>query len=390
MKKHLEKLLEIRDVSKRRDLLVRAGLAEEEIEELLERVHFLRKGKEKFPRAAKMRFSREGLAQASSKWVAEYRTLRIRERLGGVARILDVCAGIGGDTIALATRWPVIAIERDPETMAILRHNLGVHGLEEKVQLIEGDILQLLDDESARAAWGQVDCIFFDPSRRAQGSRRIETELYAPPLSLLDRLRGLTPNVVAKISPAVDLSSIEYDCDIEVISYKGSVKEITLWFGALQSAAGERRVRATKLPEKITWTKKAESRKIGTRPPGAFLYEPDPAFIKAHLIQDLARHFQLELLDSRLAFLTSDVRIDDPTLKRYRVCESVEVSDREIERRLQAHGIGRADFKARGIAVNLQTLQKRIRPQGRDRGLVILTRVEGRKRALLCRYDSRY
>ncbi len=34
MKKHLEKLLEIRDVSKRRDLLVRAGLAEEEIEVL--------------------------------------------------------------------------------------------------------------------------------------------------------------------------------------------------------------------------------------------------------------------------------------------------------------------------------------------------------------------
>ena len=94
----IDKLSQIRDVKERRNLLVKKGFGKPEIEKLLEEVHLRIKGKLKFPRAHQMKFSRDSLAQASSKYVAEYRTWKMRQKLGEVQKSLDVGSGIGGDT----------------------------------------------------------------------------------------------------------------------------------------------------------------------------------------------------------------------------------------------------------------------------------------------------
>ena len=70
MESLLDTLSQIRDVKKRRVFLERKGFTKPEIEDILEKVHLQIKGKKKFPRAHQMKFSREGLAQASSKYVA--------------------------------------------------------------------------------------------------------------------------------------------------------------------------------------------------------------------------------------------------------------------------------------------------------------------------------
>ncbi|MAE94971.1 MAG: hypothetical protein CL910_09955 [Deltaproteobacteria bacterium] len=383
---HLQRISRIRDVSKRRAALEKAGLAEAEIEALLEQAHYLVKGKEKFPRASRMRFSREGLAQASSKWTAEYRTWKIRQRLGQVERVLDACSGIGGDAIALATRWKVLAVERDHETAGLLRHNLAAHGVEGRVEIVEGDLLALLDDPAFVAQASRVDCVFFDPSRRGDGARRIDAADYEPPISLIDRLRELSGNLCVKVSPMLDLDQLPDACDLEVVSHKGAVKETLLWFGALRESPDAVCVQATKLPERVTWTRSATPPTPPLTPPGRHLYEPDGAFAKAGLTGDLAAHFGLSALDRGVAFLTSDELVESPLFKRYRVCETLPLSYKLIGERLCALGIGRPDFKARGVAIDLRTVHKKIKSRGRGKGLVVFTRVAGEARALLCRY----
>ena len=90
MEKLIKKLSLMRDVKKRRSYLNIRGFETEELERILEQVHFRVKGKKKFPRADQMRFTREGLAQSSSIHVAQYRTLKMRKKLGIIKKSLDI------------------------------------------------------------------------------------------------------------------------------------------------------------------------------------------------------------------------------------------------------------------------------------------------------------
>ncbi|NKB72167.1 MAG: hypothetical protein GKR89_34245 [Candidatus Latescibacteria bacterium] len=383
----LKRLETIRDVSKRRALINREGLDGDEAKALLDEAHFRTRGREKFPRAKDMRFTREGLAQASSKAVAEYRTWKMRQQLGAINRVLDVGAGIGGDTIALALRWGVVAVEKDPGTVELLRHNLDVYGVADNVEIVGADIRQWLQTDQAQGYRADISCVFFDPSRRASGRRVVSGEEYEPPLELIEELRQFCPDMGVKISPLTELSDISYDCDIEVISHKGTVRDMVLWFGRCKLAPDTRAVMATKLPERVTLVQRPGPRpKVGA--PLQYLYEPDPAFTKAHLVDVLATAHGLQLLDRDLGYLTGAKRLDEPVFKRYEICQLAPFDYGEISRRLVALNMGQIDFKARGVGIDLRVLHQRIKGRGKRRGVVVLTRVAGRKQALICRYDG--
>ena len=111
-----------------------------------------------------MKFTMQGLAQASSKYLAEYRTWKMRQQLGPIQKSVDVGSGIGGDTIAMALRWKVLSIEKDPMIMDMLKHNVQVYNVEKNVTYIHGDILELVDDKDFQNRLIDINCIFFDPS----------------------------------------------------------------------------------------------------------------------------------------------------------------------------------------------------------------------------------
>lgn len=386
MDRLIEELAKVRDVCKRRAILKRKGLSKEQIEDILARVHFQVKGRLKFPRAHLMRFSREGLAQASSKYVAEYRTWKMRSTLGKIGRSLDICCGIGGDTIAMATRWKVVAVEKDKDILEMARHNVNVYDLSEKVDFVQGDCVKLLDDKKFIDKVKDVDCIFFDPSRRCGEERTVKTEEYEPPLSFVEKLRTISPNICVKISPGTDQSRIEHDCDVEVVSYKGEVKEIMLWFGDFKGTSYWNRTLATKLPEMITLIKEEDGPDIPRSAPRRFLYEPDPAFIKAHMIQDLAKEFGLSLVHSKIAYLTGDEMVETPLLKMYLIKRVLDLDYGEINKTLSELGIGKVDFKARGVSIDLRNIHRKVRGKGRNKGLVIFTKIDARNQAIICMY----
>ena len=134
----------IRDVNKRRKYLKSQRVRDEDVDGILDDVHY--RGRDKFPRASKMRFTRDGLAMATGKAVAEYRTWKIRKQLGSVRKALDSCADIGGDTIAMSLRWPVVSVEIDPEMTEVLRHNIEGYDVQDKVEVVQGDISKLVSE----------------------------------------------------------------------------------------------------------------------------------------------------------------------------------------------------------------------------------------------------
>ncbi|MHA2400262.1 MAG: hypothetical protein ACXADU_15415 [Promethearchaeota archaeon] len=386
MESLIKRLAQIRDVKKRRFLLEKQGFSKSEIEEILRKVHFQVKGKKKFPRASQMKFTMQGLAQASSKSLAEYRTWKMRQQLGPIQKSVDVGSGIGGDTIAMALRWKVLSIEKDPIIMDMLKHNVQVYNVEKNVAYIHGDILELVDDKNFRKQLIDINCIYFDPSRRAKGKRTVKIEEYNPPLSLVERLQEFTPNICVKISPGVDISYIQYDCDIEVVSYKGEVREVVLWFGKFKKSSERNSLLATKLPEKITWVQKSERYDVPVSKPKKYIYEPDPAFIKAHLISDLAEEFKLYQLNKKIAYLTNDDFISTPILKSYQVLTYCKLDFTLINKTILELNLGKLDYKARGLFIDLKSIHKSIKGKGRNKGLIIFTKVLDDPSAIICKY----
>ncbi len=352
---------------------------------LIDLVHFRTRGRDKFPRASKMRFTRDGLAMATGKAVAEYRTWKIRKQLGTVRKALDVGAGIGGDTIAMALRWKVVSVENDSEMIEILNHNIGVYEVGNKVEVLEGDITELVNDPAFKKRLDGLDVIFFDPSRRNEKGRTVKTEEYTPPLDFINELLKLCPNLCVKISPGTEIQRIKHDCDIEVISNRGSTKEVVLWFGGLKQEKDTRSIMATKLPEKITMTRDASLRTVVT-PLDEYIYEPDPAFIKAWLVDTLADEFDLTRIHPTIAYLTGGRIQKTPLLKQYKVLAIVENKPEIINRELNSLRIGRVDFKARGVNVDMKGIHRKIRGKGRRKGLVVFTRIGEDEKAVICGY----
>lgn len=81
----------------------------------------------KFTRAQRMYFTRAGLEQAASEVIARHRATRS----DGVSRMADLCCGVGGDLIALAGQWEVLAVDRDPLHLRMATLNADVYGVAE-------------------------------------------------------------------------------------------------------------------------------------------------------------------------------------------------------------------------------------------------------------------
>ena len=141
-----------------------AALAADALETCLLR----RKGLAKFARANAMFFTRESLEMASGELVARYRA----KRFAAHPRVLDLCCGIGADTLALAAAGcQVTAIDSDPVRLKMAEHNLAVYGL--RAKFIQGDVLA--------DSLPEADAAFADPGRRASGQRYLALRDYLPP-----------------------------------------------------------------------------------------------------------------------------------------------------------------------------------------------------------------
>jgi len=87
--------------------------------------------------------------------------------LAGTSRsrttIVDLFAGVGGNTIAFATATPdrwhhIIGIERDPETLACARHNAKLYGVSDRITWVCADsLLEFLDPQYDSQRKSEVD-----------------------------------------------------------------------------------------------------------------------------------------------------------------------------------------------------------------------------------------
>jgi hypothetical protein len=330
-----------------------------------------REARAKFPFAGQLYFEREALEQASSYEISTYRA----ERYRGYTILADLGCSLGADTLALAGVAPTLGIDRDPLRLRLAGANLSALGLDERASLLQADLNHPLPF-SPQAGMA----LFFDPGRRTNGRRAHSVRRYQPPLRVIDSWLPRFPDLGVKISPGVDLDEIQgYDCEVEFISLRGELKEAVLWFGALKSAAR----RATLLPGGHTLATMEDERKLGLEQglpisePSAYLYEPDPAILRAGLVRPLGEQLLACQMDADIAYLTGDPYQPTPFARAWLVEAWMPFNLKRLRGYLRERGVGQVVVKKRGSPLEPEMLSRKLRLQGEEKRTLFLTHLRG-------------
>ncbi|MBV9788381.1 MAG: SAM-dependent methyltransferase, partial [Chloroflexi bacterium] len=218
-----------------------------------------------------------------------------------------------------------------------------------------------------------------DPARRSGGRRHWQPEDYEPPLSLIETWLPHAAGIGVKVAPGIDYDALPYDCEVEIVSVAGEVKEAGLWFGALRRATRS----AVLLPGGHT----LHATPISSTPviaPLRYLYEPDGAVIRAHLVEQLAEQIGAAKIDESIAFLTSDTLAHTPFARAFRVLETMAFNLKRLRSRLRELDVGQVVVKKRGSPIDPQVLEKQLRLQGSQALTIVLTHVQGQPSVILC------
>ncbi|WP_413093679.1 THUMP-like domain-containing protein [Streptomyces nitrosporeus] len=322
--------------------------------------------------AYRMFFTPAGVEQATRATVAAHRAGRFAGP-GGVRSVADLCCGIGGDAIALARAGvSVLAVDRDPLTAETARANAEALGLQDRIEVRCADVTEI--DTSA------YDAVFVDPARRGGRGRIFDPEAYSPPLSWATDAASRAPRAALKIAPGIPHEAIDPRAEAEWISDGGDVKEAVLWFG---EGAVPGTFRATLLPSGAALAAPAPLPAPPVGPVGRYLYEPDGAVIRAHLVAAVVEECGGRLIDETIAYVTSERRYESAYAAGYEITDQLPFSVKRLKALLRERQVGVLTVKKRGSAVEPEELRRKMKLQGPNAATVFLTRVAGAPTMLL-------
>lgn len=351
-----------------------AGHSAELVTAVLTQARLRQRARRKFGDFAdRMLFTEAGLEQATRLSVAALHAGRYQA--AGYARVADLGAGVGADSLALAALdIEVTAVEVDEVTAALTAFNLAPFG-NAWVEHADATAFDLTGQEA----------VFLDPARRTSGhtdTRRVGVSEYSPPLAFAWEIASRLPTAV-KLGPGFDRSAIPDSAEAQWISVDGETVELALWFGGLARS----RVRRSALV--VTGSVRAEMTATGDSADepvgelGAYLHEPAGAVIRARLLGDLARATATTMVSEGIAYLTGEQPLSTPLATSFRIEKVLPLDEKAVRAELRARSIGRLEVKKRGVDIDPAEFRKRVAPAGDQEGTVILTRIAGRRAAIL-------
>ncbi|WP_089012573.1 THUMP-like domain-containing protein [Micromonospora inositola] len=319
------------------------------------------------PAAAGMFLTRAGLEQATRRVVADRRAARLRA--AGVRTLADLGCGLGADALAAARAGiRVYGVEADPVTAAMAAANAEAAGLAESFTVECGDATAF--DVS------RVDGVFCDPARRKAGTgRRIfDPNSYSPPWDFVTGLAERVPHTVVKVAPGLDHALIPAGAEAEWVSVDGDLVEAALWCGRLAEVPRRATLLRGDTPHVLTGSGAAEA-PVG--PARRFLYDPDSAVVRAHLVAELAGELDATLADPSIAYLYADSPVRTPYARCLEVTDVLPFSLKRLRALLRDRRVGRVEILKRGSALEPEKLRRDLRLSGEAAASLVLTRVAG-------------
>jgi hypothetical protein len=346
------------------------------------------------PAAGRMFFTRAGLEQATRSVVALRRARRLHD--AEVRELADLGCGIGSDALAAAALGiRVHAVDTDPLTAAVAAANARALGL--------ADLVTVSCADATSVDLSTVDAVFCDPARRRGNTRVFDPRSFSPPWDFVVGLADAVPRTVLKLAPGIDHDLIPFGAEAEWVSVRGEVVEAAFWCGPLAEVPR----RASLLPSgpPASWPLASAAARSTTTLPTAplpaatlcgsgtrqaqvgpvrrYLYDPDGAVVRSHLVAEFADTVGGTLADPSIAYVFADAAVPTAFGRCFEVTEVLPIAVKRLRAALRERGVGRLTIKKRGSPLDPDQLRRQLRPAGPAEATLVLTRVAGAPTALL-------
>jgi hypothetical protein len=350
----------------------KSGVDPELLRFALNQAALKQRGAQKFEElATDLMFTEAGLEQATRLEVANWHARKFAS--AGITSITDLGAGIGADSIAFCQAGLITtSIENHPEAFLALEHNIrnypGCKALNQDVE------------QTAIETQG----VWLDPARRDQDRKsltpqRLQPEMFSPNLDLVFEIAAKHAAGV-KLAPAFPHEMIPKDFEANWVSHSQDLVELTLWGAPLGSPGVKKAVLVAETVLEFEGVHQlAPIAKLSN-----FIFEPDVSLIRSHLIGAFANQNGLKLIAENIAYLTSDVQLESPWLKSYRVIDVLPLDEKTIRTYCHKNQIGTLEIKKRGVDITPEQLRPKLKLKGAGTATLILTRVGSARQAIVC------
>lgn len=332
------------------------------------------RAEEKLPAelAARLLATDQLLQQASGAAEAAYKAARLAT-LAGDGPVWDLCCGLGVDALALAAAGCRVAACDLSESPALCAtHNAQAAELADRIDIRRIDVTAL--DLPADAV------VHIDPDRRAAGRRSVAMAEYAPDETFLRQLVEATAGGCMKLSAALDDTALaDWPVELEWLSRGGTCRQLLAWWGE-NCEPGRRRASVITDTDDALDTPPAtasiaEAPDDVTEPAvgdvGEWILEPDPAVLAADLVDALAAEQGWRRFQPGLDWLTGETASTTPLATSFRVLAEVPGREADVAAALRTLGAGIVEVKPRGVRLDTDGLQRRLRGKG-CRSLAVL------------------
>ena len=332
-------------------------------------------------------FTRDGLEQATRKNVALQRAKRFAA--AGVTTLMDLGCGIGADSRELARICPDFrAVDQSPAAATCAAINLAD---QPGAQVLCANAEQVVTQKNLPA-------LFVDPARRTATGRVLSPAAWSPPLGTVLEWGKRAPYLAVKIAPGIDLANLPAGYHAQWVSVAGDLVECALYSpGLAPEGAGRSALIISR--GGVTQYRCATARNPGESHVqvqaaanlGNYLFDPDPAIIRAGILPDICERLEAAPVSSGIAYLTGTTlptSKDTPALRCYEIVENLPLKTKMVSSYLRSRQATRLDVLKRGVALDIATWRKKVMPKKQRDWTpltitVALTRVGGAHRCLV-------
>ena len=331
------------------------------------------------------------LEQCTSQYIAQYKASFIEGLLGSGFRMADITGGFGVDCFFLSRNASQVYYnEMSAELCDCARANfkaLGRPDIEISCCTAEEFVTSLAPDS--------LDLIYLDPARRGDAGRKLVSISDCQPdaVTLQDELLRVSPNVMVKLSPMLDISraltEMRHVSHVLVIGLEGECKEITLLLQ--RDYNGEPVTQAVDInsagePKTAVSSAKSTDSSLPlpiARPewlqPGTFISEPSAPYMKSALFRTITAGTGTALLHPDTHLFWSKEKPEDFPGRTFILQGIIPFDKRSLSKLTKTQ----ANLSVRNFPETAPTLQQKLKLRdGGARYLIATTLADG-KRVLL-------
>jgi hypothetical protein len=237
-------------------------------------------------------------------------------------------------------------------------------------------------------AFDRSIAIHIDPDRRPSARRTVDLDYFEPGRDAIESLLAREQPVSLKLAPATPLPDHWYDqFEVEWIGHRGECKQQIVWTNDLARHPG-RRIATVLWHDGLGFEQMSQSTSPVDAPSAGgiaeFLLEPHAAVLAAGLANDLAHRIGAHRFAGDIGYLASAREVKSPLVSCFKVLEQLPLRRAVIASALRALDGGSVEVKTRGLAKCDLSEFAQWTLTGERRLTLVLTRVAGKHRAIVC------